>query len=84
METDQHRNASTLKWMKKWKLTNYSGLMKFHVFLEFLEIPQNSTFKEFSPRDVIRRLCNKDRDQGPKGIGLIGIDHVVTYNTSDK
>ena len=34
------------------------------------------------PRDVIRRLCNKDRDQGPKGIGLIGIDHVVTYSTS--
>ena len=35
-------------------------------------------------RDVIRRLCNKDRDQGSKGIGLIGIDHVVTYSTSDK
>ena len=27
-------------------------------------------------RDVVRRLCNKDRDQGPKGIGIIGIDHV--------
>ena len=22
------------------------------------------------PRDVIRRLCNKDRDQGQKGIGV--------------
>ena len=38
----------------------------------------------YKQRDVIRRLCNKDRDQGPKGIGLIGIDHVVTYSTSDK
>jgi len=34
--------------------------------------------------DVIRRLCNKDRDQGTKGIGVIGIDHVVTYSTLDK
>ncbi len=33
-------------------------------------------------RDLIRRLCNKDRDQGPKGVGVI--DHVVTYSTSDK
>ena len=23
-------------------------------------------------RNVVRRLCNKDRDQGPKGIGIIG------------
>ena len=28
---------------------------------------------------AFRRLCNKDRDQGPKGICLKGIDHVVTY-----
>ena len=25
-------------------------------------------------RDVIRRLCNKDRHQGPKGICVIGIE----------
>ena len=25
---------------------------------------------QFNPRDVIRRLCNKDRDQGQKGIGV--------------
>jgi len=24
-------------------------------------------------RDEIRRLCNKDRDLGPKGIGVIGM-----------
>ena len=29
-------------------------------------------------RDVIRRLCNKDRDQGQKEIG---IDHVGTFST---
>ena len=29
---------------------------------------------------VICRLCNKDRDQGQKGIGVIGIDHEVTYS----
>ena len=29
-------------------------------------------------RDVIRRLCNKDRDQGSKGIWGLGIDRMVT------
>ena len=38
----------------------------------------------FWSRDVIHRLCNKDRDQGPKGIGVIGIDRVVTNSTSEK
>ena len=33
------------------------------------------------PRDVIRRLCNKDRDQGSKGIWGLGIDRMVTYST---
>ena len=45
---------------------------------------ESSTSVQLHARDVIRRLCNKDRDQGPKGIGLIGINHVVTYSTSDK
>ena len=38
--------------------------------------------KEKLSRD--RRLCNKDRDQGQKGISVIGIDHVETCSTSDK
>ena len=33
------------------------------------------------PRDVIRRLCNKDRDQGSKGIWGLGIDRMVRYST---
>ena len=50
---------------------------------------QNSQFEiskgyviELQSRDVIRRLCNKDKDQLPKRIGVIGKDHVVTYSTS--
>ena len=46
---------------------------------------QNSQFEiskgyviELQSRDVIRRLCNKDKDQLPKRIGVIGKDHVVT------
>ena len=35
------------------------------------------------PRDVIRRLCNKGRDQDSKGIWGLGIDRMVTYSTSD-
>ena len=31
-------------------------------------------------RNVIRRHCNKDRDQGPKRMSVIGIDRVVTYS----
>ena len=34
-------------------------------------------------RDVIRRLCNKGRDQDSKGIWGLGIDRMVTYSTSD-
>ena len=30
-------------------------------------------------RNVISRLCNKDRDQGSKGIWGLGIDRMVTY-----
>ena len=33
---------------------------------------------------VICRLCNKDRNQGQKGIGVIGIDHVVPYSIHRK
>ena len=47
----------------------------FHNFCKLLHTKKT--------RDVIRRLCNKDRDQGPKGVGVI-IDHVVTYSTLDK
>ena len=49
------------------------------------EVPgESASSNGITARDEIRRLCNKDRVQGPKGIGLIGIDHVVTYSTSDK
>ena len=30
---------------------------------------------------IIRRLYNKDRDQGSKGIEGVGIDQMVTYST---
>ena len=34
-------------------------------------------------RNVISRLCNKNRDQGSKGIWGLGIDRMVTYSTLD-
>ena len=34
-------------------------------------------------RNVISRLCNKNRDQGSKGIWGLGIDPMVAYSTSN-
>ena len=34
-------------------------------------------------RDIICRLCNKDRDQGSKGIWGLGIDPMVAFSTSN-
>ena len=38
---------------------------------------------DFTERDVICRLYNKDRDEGSKGIEGLGIERMVTYSTSD-
>ena len=65
---------------------NYKIAVLFFYEKKYSESCKNIFKSEFGPahaaRDVIRRLCNKDRDQGPKGVGVI--DHVVTYSTLDK
>ena len=52
-------------WSKMWKISSFF----WKVF--------NSA--NILPRDVIRRLCNRDRGQGSKGIWGLGIDRIVTY-----